>query len=240
MTKAIAIVDDDDGERRSTASLLESAGYCVQAFASAAAFLAARLPKSPDCVVVDMRMPGASGLELLRAVMRRDDRPCVLVTSGDVDVSLAVEAMKLGAADFLERPYPPTALLEAIDRACALRDQKRLSAAVERQAAARLALLSERQRQILRGVVGGQPNKIIAYELGLSIRTVESYRAKLIAKLEVRSTAEAIRIAMAAGLDGDGAGFRPLAQLACPASRSAGWLNIKKGRNAGDPFIGRP
>ena len=112
--------------------------------------------------------------------------------------------MKLGAVDFLEKPLEPTALMAAIDHACALRTQPPGSQAPRREAVARVESLSARQRQVLRGIVNGQPNKIIAYEMGLSIRTVEAYRAQMLIKLGARSTAEAVRIALAAGLGANG------------------------------------
>jgi two-component system response regulator FixJ len=200
MTRTIAIVDNDDAIRRSTATLVESAGYRVEVFASGDAFLAAQPPQCPDCVVLDMHMPGVGDLDVLGALATRDDPPVALVASGLGDVSHAVKAMKLGAADFLERPYPPAALLAAIDRACALRDLMRRATEAKRQAAVRLEPLSKRQRQILGGVVRGRPNKIMAYELGLSVRTVEAYRAQMLERIGARSTAEAVQIGLAAGV----------------------------------------
>jgi two-component system response regulator FixJ len=196
--KVVAIVDDDDVVRRSTAALLERAGYRVRAFESGDAFLAAQLPGS-DCVLLDMRMSGTDGLGVLRALGAREAMPPVLVLTGHGAVPQAVEAMKLGAADFLEKPYPAEALLGAIAKALELGPTGK-AGAVDAEAAAKVALLSQRQQQVLRGILKGQPNKIIAYELGLSIRTVEAYRAQLLEKLGVRGTAEAVRLAIAAGM----------------------------------------
>lgn len=196
----VAVVDDDDAVRLSTARLLERAGHRVQTYSSGDAFLEARLPDQLDCVLLDMRMPGRNGLDVLRALGDRDTAPSVLVLTGHGDVPLAVEAMKLGAVDFLEKPYPAGALIDAIQGACELRARSRASESASREAVERVRTLSERQRQVLTGIVKGQPNKIIAYELDLSIRTVEAYRAQLLDKLGVRSTAEAVRIAIAAGL----------------------------------------
>jgi two-component system response regulator FixJ len=201
--KAIAIVDDDDAVRRSTAALVERAGHRAWAFASGDAFLARR-PEAIDCVLLDMRMPGLSGLDVLEILAGEDDAPAVLVVTGHGDIALAVAAMRLGAADFLEKPYAPEALLAGIDYACGLGARPRASKAARREAAARLDTLSERQRQVLQGIVKGKPNKIIAYDLGLSVRTVEAYRAQVLIKLGVRSTAEAVRIALAGGLDAGG------------------------------------
>lgn len=202
-SRTVAIVDDDDAVRHSTALLIERAGHRVRAFASGDDFLE-RPPEHLDCVLLDLKMPGRSGLDVLRILARSGDAPSVLVLTGHGDIALAVEAMKLGAADFFEKPFLPAALLAGIEHACALRAQPRASEAARREAAARLALLSERQRQVLCGIVKGQPNKIIAWELGLSIRTVESYRAELLIKLGVRGIAEAVRLALAAGLDTGG------------------------------------
>jgi two-component system, LuxR family, response regulator FixJ len=226
MSKTIIIVDEGN-QSEWLSALFESAGYRVQTFANSDAFLAAPLPDSPDCLLLDMGAPGASGLDLLRILTRRGDAPSVLVIGGDGDVSLAVEAMKLGAVDFLERPCRPATLLEAIGRACALEEQRRHSAEAERRATARLEALSTRLRQVLRGIAMGKPNKIIAYELGLSIRTVESYRAQLLVKLGVRTTAEAIRIALAAGVEPCSARSWPLTYLSSqprPSSEMARWL----------------
>jgi two-component system, LuxR family, response regulator FixJ len=202
-SKAVAIVDDDAAVRRSTAALVERAGHRAWTYASGDAFLA-RPPEALDCVLLDMRMPGRSGLDVVKVLVASDDAPAVLVLTGHGDIALAVEAMRLGAADFLEKPFAPEALLAAIDYACALRERPRASQAARREAAAGLNTLSERQRQVLQGIVEGKPNKIIAYELGLSVRTVEAYRAQVLIKLGARSTADAVRIALTGGLDAGG------------------------------------
>jgi two-component system response regulator FixJ len=202
LDKTIAIVNQDNLARFTTAALVQSAGYRVQTFASAADYLSARLLKTPDCVVLDIQ--GTFGLDPLRVMAGRHDSPPAVVTCAGGSIALAVEAMKLGASDCLEKPYGSAALLEAIERSCLASYQKRDAAAAASAAVARVEPLSLRQRQVLRGIAIGQPNKIIAFELGLSIRTVEAYRAQLLEKLGVRSTAEAIRVAVAAGLHADG------------------------------------
>lgn len=198
-TLVVAVVDDDDAVRKSTTTLLERAGYRVRAFASGDAFLAAQLPGDSDCILLDMRMPGTNGLGVLKALGDWEAMPPVLVLTGHGAVPEAVEAMKLGAADFLEKPYPAQSLLQAIDHAMTARRQQK-AGAVDADAAAKVATLSQRQMQVLRGILKGQPNKIIAYELTLSIRTVEAYRAQLLEKLGVRGTADAVRLAIAAGM----------------------------------------
>lgn len=196
--RVVTIVTDQSAVETSTASPLTQAGYRVVMFASVEAFLATDLPSDPECVLVDMQMPG-DGLRVLRELGRRETIPPVLMFSGRGDIHEAVEAMKLGAFDFLEKPYQPESLLAAISNALAT-GPKRKSVAIDRDAAAKIASLSKRELQVLQGMVMGKPNKIIAYELGLSIRTVESYRAQLLIKLSVRGTADAVRLAMAAGV----------------------------------------
>ena len=171
-------------------------------FASGDEFLKARLPDHLNCILLDIRMPGMSGLDVLRALGEHDDPPSVLVLTGHGDIPMAVEAMRLGALDFLEKPYAPKSLLAAVDSASDFYEQNRAVNAGNRDAAMLVENLSERQRQVLEGMVKGRPNKLIAFDLGLSIRTVEAYRAQLLVKLGVRSTAEAVCIAIAAGVVG--------------------------------------
>ena len=197
----IAVVDDDDGARLSTEWLLESAGYRVLPFADGESFLASRLLHRVTCVLLDMRMPGLSGLDVLEALAGREDSPAVLVLTGHASIPTAVAAMKLQAADVIEKPYAHPALLGAVERALAIGARARASRARKGEARALVDGLPERQRQVLTGMTRGRPNKIIAWELGLSVRTVETYRAQLLDRLRVRSTAEAVRIALAAGLD---------------------------------------
>ena len=195
----VAIVDDDDAVRHSTAGLLRRAGHRVESYTGGAEFLASDLPANICCILLDMRMPGVDGLAVMRVLQERDFACPVLVLTGHGDVPMAVEAMRLGAVDFLEKPYPPAALLEAIGRACTAPPASN-GQPVNKQAQAKVAALSDRQRDVLRGILRGQPNKIIAWELGLSIRTVETYRAQMLEKLGVRGTAEAVRLALDAGL----------------------------------------
>lgn len=195
----VAIVDDDDAVRRSTAALLELSGYSVRQFVSGDAFLALQDPVAFDCVLLDLQMPGTGGIGILNALQARPLMPAVLVLTGHGAIGKAVEAMKLGAYDFLEKPYPAKSLVEAIGAALAARTQER-AGAIDGEAVVRISNLSKRQHQVLQGVLDGKQNKIIAYELDLSIRTVEAYRAQLLEKLGVRGTAEAVRLAISAGM----------------------------------------
>lgn len=195
----ISIVDDDDSARGSTAALLEGAGYKVRAFESGDAFLAGQLPGDPDCIILDIYIPGTNGIGVLTELNQWESMPPVLVLTGRGGIAEAVEAIKLGAVDFFEKPYEADSLLRAVSRALTT-GPRRKGSATDPEAAARLSTLSKRQLDVLRGVLKGQQNKVIAYELSLSIRTVETYRAQLLVKLGVRGTAEAVRIAIAAGM----------------------------------------
>lgn len=196
---AVAVVEDEEALNRTMAALLDHAGHKVRRFASGEALL----EQDPylgecDCVLLDIQLPGMSGLDLLKLLQDRDDAPAVVVLTGAGDIPTAVEAMRLGAVDFIEKPYLPTALLEAVEKAARHAARNRGSRIAEREAAARLRQLSHRQRQVLAGIVEGQSSKIIADHLHLSVRTVEAYRAQLLAKLGARSTTDAVRVALAA------------------------------------------
>ena len=194
----VAVIDDDEGARRATAWFLEGEGCRVLPFSSGDAFLAERLPESLACALLDLRMPGSSGLDVLRALSRRESAPPVLVVTGHADLATAVAAMKLKAIDVILKPYKPEILLRAVELAWAMREQSRAAQTRGRDARTAIDSLSERQRQVLAGVVRGCANKVIAWELGLSIRTVEAYRAQMLIKLGARGTAEAVRMALAA------------------------------------------
>ena len=196
----VAVIDDDERVRQSTVWLLEGAGYHVLPYVSGDAFLAAKMPERLDVALLDMHMPGRNGLDVLRVFAERVDSPAVLVLTGHGDIAMAVEAMKLKAADFLLKPYPPLALLESLEDALATRAQVRAVRTPNSTARALVEALPPRQRQVLTGIVRGLANKTIAWELGLSVRTVEDYRAQLLERLGVRCTAEAIRIGLDAGL----------------------------------------
>jgi two-component system, LuxR family, response regulator FixJ len=196
----VAIVDDDDAVRQATAALLQRAGHKVDSYTGGAEFLASDLPPDLGCILLDMRMPGVDGLAVMRALKERDERHPILVLTGHGDVPMVVEAMRLGAVDFLEKPYEPNVLLETIARARNMPVPGPGGRPINKAAQEKVAALSARQRDVLRGILKGQQNKIIAWELGLSIRTVEAYRAQLLTKLGARGTAEAVRLAIAAGV----------------------------------------
>ena len=200
MGKTVIMVGGDAVSQGGVQGMVETAGHRFHLLPSARRLLDRRSPMPGDCVLIDLTSFRSDGVELLRALAKRDLRLPVVVTGETGDVALAVEAMKLGATDFIEKPCHAARLMTAIEHAFGLGEQWQREAEVERRASERVRVLSRRLRQVLRGMALGRPNKVIAYELGLSIRTVESYRALLLAKLRVRTSAAAIQIAIAAGI----------------------------------------
>jgi len=201
MARHIYIVDDDDALRHSVEVLLDVAGgFATASFASGEAFLD-RVPYvEAGCVLLDLNMPGLDGLEVLRRLQQIDDRFETILLTGQGDIGVAVEAMKAGAMDFIEKPYDNRMLLTALDNGFArIEDREREANAIQ-EAREHIERLTPRERDVLLGLIDGKANKIIAYELDISPRTVEIYRANLMDKLGVRSVAEAVRIAFAAGL----------------------------------------
>ena len=196
----IAIVEDDEAVRLSTCYLLKGAGFDVKPFKSGEDFLAGGTSDPVACILLDMRMPGCGGLAVLHALKERGNSPPVLVITGHGDVALAVDAMKLGAHDFMEKPYEVSVLLAAIEKALASHSTVEVTQTIRSEARTLVETLSRRQRQVLQLILGGLQNKLIAHELGLSIRTIEAYRSQLLTKLGVTGTAGAVRLALAAGL----------------------------------------
>ena len=196
--RSVHVIDDDEAVRDSLAFLFDSAGVPVRTYESAVAFLEGTGGGVDGCVVTDVRMPDMSGLDLLRELVSRGVTAPVVVITGHGDVPLAVEAMKAGAFDFLEKPFDDERLLSLVSRAMERVSGQTLS---DEQIAirTRIARLSQRERQVLKGLVDGQLNKTIAWELGISARTVEVYRAKLMAKMEAGAFAELVRMALLAG-----------------------------------------
>jgi two-component system, LuxR family, response regulator FixJ len=196
----IHVIDDDAAMRDSLAFLLDVNGFEPKVYDSAAAFLSQAPVAQLTCVVSDIRMPGMNGIELVRK-LRGEGATCpVILITGHGDVALAVEAMKAGAADFIEKPFDDAVLLGAIRAALEVQTVSPGDSAAKREAEAKLADLSPRERDVLRGLVAGKINKVIAHDLSISPRTVEVYRANLMAKTGARSMSELMRIALAAGL----------------------------------------
>jgi two-component system response regulator FixJ len=192
----VHIIDDDDAVRDSLVFLLKSSGIEAKAYASAANFLDGFAGTDKGCVVTDIRMPEISGMELLKRVKEKRPELPVIVITGHGDVPLAVEAMKLGAADFLEKPFDDDSLIAAVQAALA-GDRDR--GGRDEQASefrTRLETLSAREREVLEGLVAGHPNKVIAFDLGISPRTVEVYRANVMTKMRASTLSELVRMAV--------------------------------------------
>ena len=195
---AVHVVDDDEAVRHSLAFLFESAGLPVRAYESAAAFLLAAPGLAAGCVVTDVRMPGMDGLALQRRLAETGVRLPVIVMTGHGDVPVAVQALKAGATDFIEKPFDDDALLAAVRAALAASRAERERGAEAGRFAARLAGLTPRERQVFDRLVEGQQNKAIARDLGASPRTVEVHRARVMEKMGARSLPELVRMALAA------------------------------------------
>lgn len=198
--RVIHLVDDEEAIRKAGSFALKTAGYDVVAYASGVDFLKSAKAAEIGCVILDVRMPELNGLEVQAAMAERGIAMPVIVLTGHGDVSVAVQAMKAGAIDFLEKPFEKSALLEAVRRAFARLDDVALRALETSEAEVRIAALTPREQEVLKGLANGLPNKTIAYDLGCSSRTVEIHRASLMAKLEARNLSEVLRIAFAAGL----------------------------------------
>ena len=200
----VHIVDDEEPVRNSLAFLLGVAGFAVRTHASATAFLEVAPQIKDGCLITDLRMPDINGVELLKQLRLRDAMLPAIVVTGHGDVQMAVEAMKNGALDFIEKPFSDEVLIASIQRAVEQAGSARDLAAAAARTHERLESLSEREIQVLKGVVQGQPNKTIAFDLGISPRTVEVYRANLMSKMQAGSLAELVRMVMDVDLDGLG------------------------------------
>lgn len=199
----ILIVDDDADVRDSLRALLESSDYAVRDHDSAAAVLSDPGLGNALCLIADIRMPGMDGLQLQEELNQRKILVPVIVVTGHGDVPLAVRAMKAGAMDFLEKPFDEEVLLAAVRRAKAAAEQSRSEAQAGEQAARLIEQLTPRERDVLKHLVAGHPNKVIAYELSISARTVEIHRAHVMDKMQARSLSDLIRAALAAGFGPD-------------------------------------
>ncbi len=201
--RMIHLVDDEESVRRSAGFMLRTSGFDVRLYASGVEFLKDIKNAEPGCVLLDVRMPEMDGLEVQEELNRRGIALPVIVLTGHGDINTAVAAMKGGAVDFIEKPFEKDVLLAAIDTAFRRLENSGEAHASEHEAKVRIAGLTAREQDVLRGLVRGHPNKTIAYDLGISPRTVEVHRANVMSKLGVRSLSEALRIAFAAGLEGE-------------------------------------
>ncbi|ABF54167.1 MULTISPECIES: response regulator transcription factor [Sphingopyxis] len=198
--RLIHLVDDEEAIRKSAGFMLRTVGFEVRTYASGVEFLKLARTAETGCVLLDVRMPELDGLQVQSEMAQRGINMPVVVLTGHGDVTLAVQAMKAGAVDFIEKPFEKASLLEAIDRGFARIDRVDVRATEEAEAQVRIGVLTPREKEVLDGLARGYPNKTIAYDLGVSSRTVEVHRASLMSKLAVRSLSDALRIAFAAGL----------------------------------------
>jgi two-component system response regulator FixJ len=204
--RKVYLVDDEPAVRRSVGFMLKTSGFDVQPYESGIELLKQASTLEPGCILLDIRMPGMDGLEVQQALRQRGIVHPIVIMTGHGDVSLAVQAMKAGAVDFIEKPFEKAVLLEAIGLAVDRVKRSGASRARASDAAVRLKVLTPRERDVLDGLAQGLPNKTIAYDLGISPRTVEIHRANVMSKLGVRSLSEALRIAFAAQDQASGEG----------------------------------
>lgn len=196
----VHLVDDDEAIRRSAGFMLKTSGFRVETYETGVQLLRKVRSLEPGCILLDIRMPEMDGLEVQRELRDAGCMLPVVIMTGHGDVSVAVQAMKAGAVDFIEKPFDKQSLLSSLEAA---RGRLEVASTMEsrgEEARQRLNVLTPRERDVLTGLVQGLPNKTIAYDLGISPRTVEIHRANLMEKLAVRSLSEALRIAFAAGL----------------------------------------
>jgi two-component system, LuxR family, response regulator FixJ len=195
----IALIEDDEAILRSLSMLLEGRGIPVNAYASAESFLAAKGAPSPQCVVSDIRMPGMSGMELQQELKKRGSAVPVILITGHGDIAMAVQAIKQGAFDFIEKPFDDERLIESISQAIETGHRKRVEQSERALLQARVAELSPRQIEVMRLVADGFSNKEIAHKLNLSPRTVENYRAWMMEKMAAKNLADLVRKVIALG-----------------------------------------
>jgi two-component system response regulator FixJ len=195
----VHLIDDDEAVRASLGFLLEMHDLPARTYASAQEFLAVADGFESGCVVTDVRMPEMSGLDLVRALKGRGSPLPIVVITGHGDVPLAVEAMRAGVIDFIEKPFEDETLLRSIRMALETQAEASVQSEERRRFEELLATLSGREKEVLRGVVEGKMNKVIAYELGISERTVEVYRANVMSKTRAKGLSELVRIALLAG-----------------------------------------
>lgn len=196
--RVVHLVDDDAAIRRSVGFMLKTSGYRVESYESGADLLKASSHLEQGCILLDIRMPGMDGLEVQQALQDEGISLPVIIMTGHGDVQLAVKAMKAGAIDFIEKPFEKEALQESLEEGFRRLTHKGATGDRARDATIRLNALTSREREVLDGLAQGLPNKTIAYDLGISPRTVEIHRANLMSKLAVRSLSEALRIAFSA------------------------------------------
>lgn len=201
--RTVHVIDDDPAVRRSLERLLDAANFEVISYAAPQTFLNVAAELASGCVLIDLQMPEMNGLEVQTELARINPALPVIIVTGQGDVASAVRAMKAGAADFLEKPFTAEVLLSAIERTLVDWTPSGQVSPESEDAARRIATLSLREHQVLEALVAGRPNKLIAFDLGLSVRTVEVHRARMMDRLGVTQLGEAVRIAVMARLVSD-------------------------------------
>ena len=199
--QTVFVVDDDDAVRTSLKALLEAAGFRVEAFASGGEALDGLSGRQSGCLLLDLRLPDMSGLEVQEALKTLAHEVKIILITGYADVPSAVTAMKGGAFDFIEKPYDDQELLDKVEDALLAQEKDHELAARRAEARSRIERLTKREREVFHHLVKGQPNKVIAYELGISPRTVEIHRARVMEKLQARSLSEIVRLSITADPD---------------------------------------
>jgi two-component system response regulator FixJ len=191
----VHVIDDDEAARHSLEFLIDCAGLNVRSYPSAIEFLDAAPTMERGCIVTDVRMPEMNGIELIGRLKAMEVPDPVIVITGHADVPMAIQAMKQGVSDFIEKPFSDEVILDAIRSALAQASDRQEREAKREEVRSRLETLSQREREVLGGLVEGHANKVIAYDLGISARTVEVYRANVMAKMQARSLSELVRMA---------------------------------------------
>jgi two-component system response regulator FixJ len=202
-SSTIFIVDDHEAVRDSLGALLQANGLSVETYSCGRDFLDALNPSLHGCLLLDLRLPDISGIEVQQKLSAMGAKLRTIMISGHGEIPLAVKAMKAGAVDFIEKPCTDDVILDCVRRALALSEKAREEEATNDDVVVRLALLTPREREVLDALVSGQPNKVIAYDLGISPRTVEIHRARVMSKMEAKSLSHLVRMALAAGIDNE-------------------------------------
>lgn len=209
--RTVYVVDDDAGIRTSSAFFLQSVGMQPRVFENGQAFMAAATDLTPGCVLLDVRMPAMDGFEVIERLNDRRAELPVVVMTGHGDVLTAVRAMKVGAVDFLEKPFAEAMVLDILNRLFATLDEAVAADSRRHHAEERMKHLTDREAEVLHGLIAGRSNKVLAYDLGISVRTIEMHRAGMMNHLGVRTFAEALRLAFEAGAVGGATDCRPTA-----------------------------
>lgn len=200
MHPTVFVVDDDAAVRDSLRWLLESVGHAVETYASGAEFLDSVEPDRPGCLLLDVRMPGMSGLELQDALQKRGTQLPIIMITAHGDVPMAVRALRAGAFDFIQKPFNDQVLIDRIHD-CLAQERQRLSEEANKaEVRERFATLTPREREVLEGIVAGKPNKVLADEMGISIKTVEIHRARVRDKLKADSIPELVAMSLESGV----------------------------------------